>query len=195
MISGCVNLYGQGNLLKQTLPALRRVVDYLIVIEGPYADFSYKEVMTPDDLVFIHALADTVISKPCWNTEIEKRNVYLRLVPRRSYAFIVDADEEVVGQLPRGLTADAYRIPLYEKGKLKNNLLRLIKKTLDLEIRDCHNYYWQGETLLNQIEWPILSGIHLNHLLDSTKGRKQAKADYYQRLRAREKPYREKYGE
>lgn len=192
-IYGCVNLYGQYNLLQKTLPALRRIVDYLIIVEGPYAEFPAYEREEPNAIYFIQSLADIIISKPEWKNEVEKRNTYLRRIPIGDYALIVDADEEVKGNFPE-LTEDVYRISLYEKGKLKNNLLRLVKKTKDLEYRNCHNYLWREKELLNKQEWPVLENFILEHHLEQSWRRRKAKEKYYEKLRQEERMYRETNG-
>ena len=191
-IYGCMNLYGHNKELQQTLPALRRVADEVIIIEGPYRDFLYREKMTEDDFLFIHSLSDKIISKPEWDSQIEKRNTYLKLVPEGSYALIVDADEEIIGNLPE-LTEKAYRVSLYEKGVLKNNILRLVKKTKNLECHSCHNYFWDGEILLNQQEWPVVENLVLKHIPISRKRRK-FKEMYYKGLIKNEESSRKKYG-
>lgn len=104
-IIGAVNAYQDAALLARCLPALRRVVDLLIVVDGVYAGFpayDARPYSTDGTLDVAADLADVVVLPPFgasglrapWPTEIAKRCAYL-MGQRDDYYLVVDADEVV----------------------------------------------------------------------------------------------------
>jgi len=102
---GCVNGYQDAAMLRRSLPALRRVVDVLVYVDGAYDGFPrYSETTAAsvdESLDVAHEYADVVILPSLWDEvrapwpdEAIKRSAYF-IGERDDYYLVVDADEIV----------------------------------------------------------------------------------------------------
>lgn len=104
---GAVNGYQDADMLRRSLPALRRVVDVLVYVDGAYDGFPpYSEITAAsvDESVNVAlTYADVVVMPPyatdgplraAWPDEVVKRSAYF-VGGRDDYYLVVDADEVV----------------------------------------------------------------------------------------------------
>lgn len=104
-IIGCVNGFQDIDMLKHSLPALRKLVDVLVYVDGAYAKFPHDNPESTDDsLALAQEYADRIIfthkdrsgQMLPWVDEIQKRNQYL-IGESGDYYLVCDADEVPVG--------------------------------------------------------------------------------------------------
>lgn len=103
---GCVNGYQDAAMLRRSLPALRRIVDVLVYVDGAYAGFppysEFTAASIDDSINVAMSYADVIVLPPWrvgafrvpWPDEAVKRSAYF-VGGRDDYYLVVDADEVV----------------------------------------------------------------------------------------------------
>lgn len=203
---GCVNAYHDAALLARSLPALRRIVDLLVVADGVYAGFPVydpRPYSTDGSLDVAGEYADVVVLPPFgdaglrrpWATEVEKRNAYLVGRPG-DYYLVVDADEvvEVIdGVIARAKISerDDWLVMLKRIGEsmVEYPIHRLFRHRDGIRYHGTHHAVHVGEppALIHpsglEADAPasVFPGLRLAHLWNQRdQDRAERKARYYQ---------------
>lgn len=167
------------------------MVDYIVLVDGAYCGFPFDKPYSTDTTLAIAAeFADEVINTTApWQSEIVKRNEYLVGKPG-DYYLIVDADEEIVGELPE-LKHDDYRVDLKRTDPVMSySIFRLFKHRKGIRYNGTHHALFVGEKLLNKRDLPVVKGLHLIHHIDRSQERTEAKGVYYRHLKGEEAAFR-----
>lgn len=200
-------------MLKHSLPALRRFVDFLVVVDGAYKKFPlYNDnpESTDGSLAIAQEYADLIIfarrdqvSKETipWQDEIQKRCAYLKTGYSDDYFFICDADEIPVGTLDRHelLKQDDWMVML---SRVNDHVKpypihRLFRHRPGIRYHGTHHAIHIGTKLIhpNSVKKNIFPGLRLDHLhMLRDKDRVEKKGEYYRSLQVDEAAFRSKEG-
>lgn len=201
---GCVNTYNDSKLLERSLPALRRVVDVLIVADGAYEGFPRNDIDArswDDTYSLAQQYADILLIPPRrpdpdtdlrdpWPSEVAKRCAYL-IGRRDDYYLVVDADEVVEGDVPRETLAerDDWLVMLKRVGEsmVEYPIHRLFRHRDGIRYHGTHHAVHVGDRLIHpdglQAEAPdsVFPRLRLAHLWNQRDAdRAERKARYYQ---------------
>lgn len=173
----CISVYQSYDLLQQSIPALPRASnDLLVIVDGAYLKWPHTVPYSTDGtLEYCKEYADILITtKKPWRTEWEKRNSYF-VGGEGDYYVVVDSDEIWTGPRPdlgsENLNEEAYNLRLRrwrKDDKLCPHfdpclVFRVYKSSPDLYIYGAHNAIWRGSRLLTRQAWNPIDGIMLEH--------------------------------
>ena len=193
MLTGCMIFWNDLAMLKRSVPELRKRVDRLVMVDGPYAQFpktanplEYWPSDTLHSTDGSHALAveyaDSVVSG-FWDTEEQKRCAYLEATKSGSNVIVVDADEVIDGELPFTMPELArIEVRRNDKSTPPYPVVRVFKHTPTLRYAGTHHTLFDGERFLNAEPMPTIKTAWLNHLVierEADKARLQLKHLYY----------------
>ena len=196
---GCVIFFNDGELLKKCLQALKSKVDRIVAIDGAYKDFPHLVPYSTDGSIEVaEKFADEVIKvKYPWEDEIAKRNRYLECAKTGDFIIVVDADEELEGDLS-GIKEDFYQLMLYRvDGVPPYPVFRVHKKIEDMFYSGTHHSLWCGDELINlrKDKIPVLEGAKLIHRCsERDKQRIENKGTYYRIIQEKEIDFRQEFG-
>src|SRR5512133_818427 len=115
MILGVTIFYDETpEMLSRALRSLKNVSDKVLAIDGAYKEFPHEDFRSKKETIdAAKSIADEVIevTEP-WADEPAKRNAYLKLKSEKDYYIMLDADEVIEGEKPKGLVHPTYRISL-----------------------------------------------------------------------------------
>ena len=191
MLIGCVNAFNEGASLRRCLFSLRKVVDYIVLVDGAYDLFPSDVPYSTDGTLAIAAeFADEVIETTApWQSEIVKRNEYLVGKPG-DYYLVVDADEEVIGSMPT-LENEDYQVMLKRTDPVPAYVVyRLFAHRPSIRYHGTHHALFVGNELLNKRKIPVVNGLSLIHHMDRPQERVEAKGEYYRHLKEAEAAFR-----
>jgi hypothetical protein len=106
----CYIVYNEEDKIALSLHTIIEYVDKVIIVDGAFAQREHSnpqstdktkeisEKICGDKLIWVDCKKQDVNYVP-WETESEKRNVYLRLVPEGAWFYIIDADVIVTGDV------------------------------------------------------------------------------------------------
>lgn len=107
----CYIVYNEEDKIAISLNSIVPYVDKVIVVDGAWEYFDYKEPQSTDKTKEIveRICGDKLIWVDCkknsnneyipWETQVEKRNEYLKRVPIGSWMYILDSDVMVTGNI------------------------------------------------------------------------------------------------
>lgn len=175
MIIACYNVYNEAKYLEESLKAIKKKVDYIIVVDGAYKKFPHAYPFSTDgSLKISKKYANKVISKRiAWNSEIEKRNQYLIGKPGDTY-LVIDGHEIWEGELK--LPFKNYRIKIQMKDG-PHEFFRMFIHQNGIHYKENHYDLWVGNKLLYTEEtYPF---GQLRHKDECSPEREEAKEKYY----------------
>lgn len=115
MIFGCVIFYDdEPDLLEKCLMSLKVNSIPIIAIDGTFTEFPHTQVWSKDRTRDIAVGLAEIFIPACldgWQDQMTKRNVYLDII-RGHYAFVLDADEELIQWVEPDLTEDFYAVKI-----------------------------------------------------------------------------------
>jgi hypothetical protein len=151
---GCISFFNDGiPMLERALKSLKENgADFIVAVDGswkgfPLIDGEQAEHSLPSQVECVKDYADIYINK-AWESQVEKRNAYLRAVPGLDYFLILDADEQLMNEPDKDKLAerDFWNIRLRSPLSKSKSLLvynRIFKKYDDLayQKKHCALYY------------------------------------------------------
>jgi hypothetical protein len=97
----CVVFYNDIN--EDLLIDLSTKVDNIIAVDGAYRDFPHiKPFSTDGSIEIAKKYAKVIEVKEAWETQVDKRNAYIRRVPIGSSFIVIDTDEELCSSFKEG---------------------------------------------------------------------------------------------
>lgn len=198
-------------MLPGCLESVAGQVDRLVVVDGAYADFPHEVPWSTDATREIaRCYGAEVIECPgktwerenvgtcervAWASQAAKRSAYL-VGDEGDWYFMIDADERLVGRLPRDPVpgyAYAFRI---EHQSAAGRTTRLWQHAGHMRYEVSHNALWSDDQLVNHLPRVLVPAeearlLHLTHLRAAE--RKRDKAVYYRTKESYERPYRTRY--
>jgi glycosyltransferase involved in cell wall biosynthesis len=198
MIIACINVYNEEQNIERCLQSLIGKVDKIIVVDGAYKDYPHAISFSTDRTVDIAlSYGADVISKAsncAWGDEVEKRNAYLD-GKAGDYYFVIDADEELVGDLKGIDVLDDWSIKIDRLNGSELNAYRIFKHRPGICYKGAHNALFAGESLLTSELYPAIESGYIKHYIDSRPAeRKESKSIYYRRLKENESNFRSEHG-
>jgi hypothetical protein len=211
---GAVNCYQDVDMLKHSLPALRRLVDFLVVVDGAYSGFPlYNDdpESTDDSLALAQEYADHIIfcrkditGKPVpWFNEIQKRSQYLQVGQPGDYYLVCDADETPTGTVHINRDELAKQTDwLVVLSRVNDHIKpypihRLFQHRRGIRYFGAHHAVHIGPRLIHpkKDHLKIFPGLRLDHLqMLRDRDRVERKGEYYRELQKAEADFRAKEG-
>ena len=199
----CVIVFDEEGMIEGCLDSLAGKVDRAVVVDGAYADFPHEHPdghSTDRTVEIALEYGAEVIMPPAggWPDECVKRTACFRGSEEEGdYYLFLDADERLIGELPRDLTEPAYMIGLRRDAPhaLPFPIPRVVRHQDSLEVGPGHWVYRvNGERVNDPLECQTLEGCHIVHLQSKrSEARTRLKQVYYARLWVRESSARAKY--
>jgi hypothetical protein len=201
----CVSCFDEAASIGRAMASIRRCAPHgrIVVVDGAYRDFPHVQghpESSDGTLAVAGEFADRIIrirnGQP-WADECEKRSQYLVGQEGDQY-LVVDADEELVGSVPRRLVVperdvmieSACEPPMF----LPYPILRMFAHRGPpgaMQYRGAHMAIWAGDTLLNERIRQVETGFRLRHWNHERSARRLIdKGEYYTRLCRAEEPFR-----
>ena len=169
-------------LLERCLKSIKNKVDYILAIDGCYTEFPHDKCYSTDGCLDIaKKYADSIIEcKKPWKDQIHKRNAYLTDID--GYHFILDADEELIGSIPK-LEHETYAIKIHNEKDPYH--VRFFKSSKELRYSSRHCWLRNNQKILsnnvNLENFDKLTNCYLiHHKKERSLSRKQDKLSYYQ---------------
>ena len=198
-------------MLKHSLPALRKLVDILVYVDGAYTKFRHygdNPESTDDSLALAQEYADRIVFTRKdrsglmlpWVDEIEKRNQYL-IGDLGDYYFVVDADEVPVGieafdrELLRSKPDWFVMLKRIGDNTKPYGIHRLFQHRHGIKYAGTHHAVHIGKNLIHPQKSGLTAypGLTLNHLhLLRDTDRVERKGEYYRDLQKTEAAFRAK---
>ena len=111
MIYACYVIYNDASLFHNSLKSIVDFVDKVIVVDGAWKSHPYGE--HPESTDNVKKIAKSICGKKLiwvgcrkikdkyipWNNQIQKRNVYLKLVPENDWFIVLDSDTLIFGEI------------------------------------------------------------------------------------------------
>lgn len=204
-IVACAIVWNEEMLLPGCLESLVGQVDQVVVVDGAYEAFPHDVPWSTDGTEQVaRAYGARWVEPPergtvPWLSEIEKRNASLEAAREvgGEWALVIDADERLVGALPRLERGAFYALEAFEGRPAWRNWSVRVFELAGARYEGAHCAAWQEGRLLRpgegvQVEPGACRLMHLAAL--RTEERKWAKAAYYLELGRAEEAYRREHG-
>lgn len=206
-VVGCMNVYMDEPLLRESLSVVRSLVDVLVVVDGRYAQFPdvwHGHASADGTLDLARQHADLVIESPGspWPSEIAKRNAYLERCRVGDVVLVVDADEILEGDQPgapsvldRALASSRtdWLLDLYreEDARLRQPIHRLFTYRSGLVYHGAHHAVHVDGSLVRPCDLEAFPGLVIRHCQRRRcQERSAPKGKYYDWLALAERPFR-----
>jgi len=199
-IVACINAFNEELFLPLCLSALRNNVDKIVIVDGAYQDFPSNSCYSTDDTLKIAQRfgCKIITNTKFWKDEIEKRNTYLDYVSvnfsDNDYILVIDSDEIISEEFPKVLDKEAYYIKQVRFNLPASKEIRLFRNQNGLHYSGTHNAIFIGDRLLNKEKWQTLEEPIFYHLTNvRSPERIEAKGEYINKLKEKEKKFREEF--
>lgn len=101
---GCMIIYNEAPYIGKALNSLSMLVDEVVIVDGPYIDYPHSSVNSDDGTLELldrfgseRRIKLTVVTKNmAWQSQVEKRNEYLKYCAVGDLLFICDGDWQPV---------------------------------------------------------------------------------------------------
>ena len=199
-IQACVIFYNDGHsLIQDCLRSIKGKVDYIVSVDGPFAEFPHLSIPSSDgSLEIAQNYSDMVIgSTTPWINQAEKRNASLNQDFNPDYFLVIDTDEIFWGDLPPELWQDRYTINFEEHFSdgmvLHLPRPRLFRNVPGLHYHLKHNHIFQDNNIPfipnaeNKDDFPTLDGCKIHHFPYKRGQLRLEKDGHYVRSRAENK--------
>jgi len=199
VIIGCLIFYNDPlEMLDRALASLREAgVDWIVAVDGAFErhphshDASGKPVR---DLV--RSKVDVYLDTPhrAWDTEIEKRNMYLVGTVGDVYV-VLDSDEELKGNLSYAYQDSlGWQVRLEQEGLADRPVWRVFRHFEGIHYYGTHHAVCLGVIPLNHLVVRTLPEAWIKHYTnDRSNQRKQDKGVYLRDLSNQERQFRERW--
>lgn len=179
MITACVIFYNDQPLLEECLKSLKNV--NIVAIDGAFTDFPHdKPYSTDGSLEVAKKYADVVVETDIpWATQVDKRNEYLKYVPDGDTVIVIDADEELWGNIPHGGNHKVYIQP--ESNPTGYWWARMFTKTPGFRHYKTHMTYADNTGLINHEDFKPL-GVTIYHKNLSRPDKRYKDKEIYRKI-------------
>lgn len=203
-IWACYIVYNNVDYLRASLETVLPYVDRAIVVDGRYRTYPGDEWHSTDGtLDIIKDMGDKVTLVPAqeWESQVEKRNVYMDMVPNGDWIFVIDGDELMFGnnkQLKNEIAQLDSKIIRFRQENVDGSVrirAKLFKKEEGLRYR---GYHFNINTPTDHRSWksilayeaPIVNCTKFIHLSTDIREEtvKENKQTFYDMRRASETP-------
>ena len=198
-VVGCTIFYDDNlDLLERCLASLRARVDTLVAVDGAFASFPHERASSSEaHLQVARRYADVLWTTGVpWHDEVEKRNAYLEHVDNGDWALVLDADEELHGELGELDSRQVgYDLLLHQSWLKPRGVFRLFQKWPGVRYKGAHNAVFNARgDLLNLASAGTLPGLTIeHHTWERPPARVEAKGVYIRALAERERAFREEH--
>ena len=159
-IIACFNVFNEAEHFEKALRSVLDFADEVIIVDGAYKDYPHERPWSTDGTLQIAARywaenegrIKIVYTADAYESQIEKRNIYLRMVKDGDYVMVVDGDWRVV-LLPEGEEA-------IRSGRWDGFRPSIVKPNRRGSKPDAVRFQWGNPTCFRK-----LPGLHydLNH--------------------------------
>jgi glycosyltransferase involved in cell wall biosynthesis len=201
----CVNVYNDRPSVGRTLTSIRRAAPHghIVVVDGAYRDFPHPAGHPESQdgtLAVAGEFADRIVrvkdGEP-WADECVKRSAYL-IGSEGDYYLVVDADEELVGEVPRRMYVPAVDVVIESAANPPTHVPYPIFRMFAhrgspgaMRYAGAHMAIWSGDRLLNERVRQVAGGFRLRHWNHERDARRLIdKGTYYERMCRAEEPFR-----
>lgn len=208
-IVACVIYYNEIDNIERCLKSLKGKVDRIVCIDGAYKDFPHTNHLTTDGSTeIIEKYTECIVQiDRCWHNEIEKRNAYLKCVYNDDIVIVIDADEEMIGNVDK----DEFEIEKEDSNikKCRANyfydiklerldnvpqywIYRAFKYIHKMEYKGTHHALHAFDQLTNNLKHKQIESFHFKHYMtERNEQRILDKGIYYRILQEKEKEFRQ----
>lgn len=170
MTTICLNMIvkNEERVLGRCLSSVKHLIDYYVIVDTGSTDKT-KEVIAKE----LEGIPGEVHERPWVNFGHNRTEAIKLAVGKADYLMVVDADDEIVGEKPSGLTADVYHLKV-EDGEVRYDRGQIFKSD--------ESFYYQGIlheflTSSKPIVNAFLVGLrYIRHGDGSTWGKRDAAA-------------------
>jgi len=167
-MTGCIIFYNDGpKMLERALRSMKNHgVDEIIGVDGGYKEFpdqsENKSGSNDGCFEVAEKYCKMLFSAPSlegWDSQIQKRNCYLKAVEDAEYFLILDADEKLTTNINEdALTEDEYSVWMIEpKGNAQYPSNRIFYKYYDMVYRNRHSAIYRTSLIKNEKD--VFSGL------------------------------------
>jgi len=98
MLKACISTFNDASTILFTLRSIQNWVDDILVVDGPYKEYSNEMCSTDGTLDIAENFGAKVIAMGRWHNQVEKRNYYMKALNSNDYALVIDSDEILFNQ-------------------------------------------------------------------------------------------------
>ena len=183
----CVVFYNDIN--ETLLMDLSTKVDTIIAVDGAYKDFPHvKPFSTDGSIETAKKYATVVETDKAWETQVDKRNAYLDLVPEGESFIVIDTDEKLLSRPKDG----NWKVEIWSMtpGGVNYFMPRVHVKTPGLRYYKTHMTMKDDNGLINTEQFEKSDAV-IEHYLDRDEQRLKDKEIYRKKHNERELKDRE----
>lgn len=162
-VVACLNVWNDRSTLELTVPSWKDKVDHVIAVDGSYSTTGQNTPSTDGTREYLHSVFSSIeFIDGAGLTQCEKRTLYLQRGRSNDYLFVIDADEQVIGdtfrELPRcDIGWVRIRSTLYTK---EYGQPRFFKWRPNLQYRGRHHWMYEGDRLFCTHQYGGVGYIH-----------------------------------
>jgi len=212
----CIIYYNEIQNIERCLKSINNKFDYIIAIDGAYKEFPHDNFLSTDGSTEVARkyCSRVIIPEREWKDEIEKRNEYMKQLCYGDFVVIIDADEEMIGNIDvneldlSDMKEDNHERYFYDIKLVRNDnvppyyIYRAFKYLTGMNYHGTHHaLFLNGEFegyddyLTNNFKHAQIESFYFKHYQNQRDiKRVQNKGIYYRKLWEQEKDFRIKYG-
>lgn len=154
MIVACIITYNDYPLIKSCIESVVNKVDRIIAVDGKYADFSGDLWDSTDGtLEYLCSIDKADVISTINYSELDKRNAYLNELNEGDICLNLDADEVLIGDIPK-LHTDIGLIDIHDaySKQVQTRASRLFRYKKGLEYKNVHYTLYYKDRIVNTIK-------------------------------------------